>query len=251
MNLGAYPNLTEQIGDALDWWREAGVDSDFSDTPLRWMKEAEPSEVAQPAETSAIPAPAPAVELAPVPPVIDRDTWPSDLEAFAPWWLTEAWLDSGQSSARVAPKGNIGARLMVLVPEPEREDTEQLLSGPHGRLLGGFLAAIGVAPGDAYFASVLPRHTPHADWTLAATRGLGELALHHVALAAPQRLIVFGNSILPLIGHDPALTSAHSGQIQLEGRSIPMLAARDLAMLIERPRWKAGLWQNWLEWTAP
>jgi DNA polymerase len=30
--------------------------------------------------------------------------------------------------------------------------------------------------------------------------------------------------------------------------TIPMLAARDLAALLERPRWKADLWRAWLEW---
>ena len=80
--------------------------------------------------------------------------------------------------------------------------------------------------------------------------GLGELARHHVALAAPQRLIVFGSNILPLFGHDPAHNLAISAQFQHGGITVPLLAARDLSLLLERPRWKAGFWQNWLDWTG-
>ena len=139
---------------------------------------------------------------------------------------------------------------MILVAEPEQGDTEVLLSGPQGRLLDAMLAAMGTAPGDAYVASVLPRHTPHADWTAPAARGLGELARHHVALVEPKRLIVFGSNILPLLGHDPAQNPAASAQFQHEALTLPMLAARDLAVLLERPRWKAAFWQTWLDWTG-
>ena len=77
-----------------------------------------------------------------------------------------------------------------------------------------------------------------------AVQGLGELASHHIALAAPKRLIVFGVHILPLLGHDPANNPANSAQIN-HGSPItplpaPMLAVRDLAVLLERPRWKAA-----------
>ena len=138
---------------------------------------------------------------------------------------------------------------MILVAEPERDDTNELLSGPQGRLLAAMLAAMGLMPDAAYVASVLPRHTPHADWSLAATRGMGDLARHHVALVAPQRLIVFGSRILSLLGHDPANFPAGAGEFAHGGTTLPMLAARDLAVLLERPRWKAGFWQNWLDWT--
>jgi DNA polymerase len=139
---------------------------------------------------------------------------------------------------------------MVLVPEPEREDTGMLLSGPQGRLLDAILGAMGLARDAVYVATVLPRHTPHADWTAIAARGLGEVARHHIGLAAPQRLIVFGNIIPPLIGHDPAHSPATFAEFYHEGGNIPVLAVRDLAVLLERPRWKAGLWQSWLEWSS-
>ena len=243
MDMRADSSLAEQFADALDWWREAGVDYDLADTPRGWIApeaRVEPVEQALAAASEAAPAP---------PPEIDRSSWPSDLGAFAAWWLTEPWLDGGQLGGRVAPRGGRGAELMVFVAEPEREDSAELLSGPQGSLLAAILVAMGIAPEACYFASVLPRHTPHADWGLAAARGLGELACHHVALAAPKRLIVFGTSILPLLGHDPANFPAGAGEFQHGGMTLPKLAARDLAVLLERPRWKAGFWQMWLDWT--
>ena len=243
MDKGANFGFAEQLAAALDWWRDAGVDAVFADQPENWVALESP---AQTEETGPARISNPLPEA---PKAIDRSGWPTELAAFAPWWLTEPWLDDGPVSRRVAPRGQRGAQLMVLVAEPEKGDEAELLAGPHGRLVGAMLSAMGIPPGEAYVASVLPRHTPHADWGLVAERGLGDLAKHHVALAAPQRLIVFGTSALSLLGHDPANFPAASGEFQHEDCTVPFLAARDLAVLLERPRWKAGLWQKWLDWT--
>ena len=243
MDNGGNSSLAEQFAAALDWWREAGVESDFADAPQSWIA---PEIAAEPIEPRVSATP----KSEPAPPAdIDRSSWPDDLAGFAPWWLTEPWLDSGQLAGRIAPRGSQGAQVMILVAEPERDDTTELLSGAQGRLLAAMLEAMGLAPEASYVSSVLPRHTPHADWGEAAARGLGELACRHVALAAPQRLIVFGSNILSLLGHDPANFPAGAGEFQHGGTKLPMLATRDLAVLLERPRWKAGFWQNWLDWT--
>ena len=249
MDMRANSELAGQIAAALDWWREAGVDGDLRDEPQRWIA---PAIAAEPAASDAPPAAASAApDGPPAPPaVIDRRTWPQDLDRFAPWWLSEPWLDEGRTSGRVAPRGAAGAELMILVAEPEREDSDTLLSGPRGRLFAAMLAAMGLEPAAAYVASVLPRHMPHADWEAIAARGFGELARHHIALAAPKRLIVFGNNTLALLGHDLANKPGAPTEFEHGDGKLPLLAARDLAALLERPRWKAVFWQSWLEWTA-
>ena len=254
MDLRANSTLTEQLAAALDWWREAGVDGELRDAPQRWMVPEEPVEAAETAAPRASSPPArsaASAQLAPNPLAeVDRSSWPQDFAGFAPWWLADPWLDEGRTSGRVPPRGVQNADLMILLAEPEREDGDSLLAGPQGRLLNAMLAAMALAPGHAYIASVLPRPMPHADWAAIAARGLGELACHHIALAAPKRLIVFGNTILPLLGHDPANKPAAAAQFQHGGITAPLLAARDLAVLLEKPRWKAGFWQAWLDWNG-
>jgi hypothetical protein len=240
-NPGSGPDLAEELAAALGWWREAGVDGDWLDAPRAWLA---PPVDAAPAAQASVAAPVP-VEIPP--PCLEI---PGDLASFTAWWLSEPLLDNGQAAGRVPPRGSVKAELMVLIPEPEREDRETLLASAQGRLLESMLAAMQIAPANVYFASILPRHTPHADWALARAAGLGEVLARHVALVAPKRLIAFTGNILPLLGHDPANSPALSRQFNHGEGSVPLLAARELAALLERPRWKAGFWQAWLEWTA-
>jgi DNA polymerase len=243
---------------ALDWWRDAGLDNDFAAQPARWL----PPDTA-PSAGGASPPPRSAGAAAAQPqpgepaaapvPAIDRSGWPQDLASFAGWWLAEPALDDGRTSGRVPPRGPLGAELMVIVPDPERDDAAgpeaRLLSGPQGRLLEAMLAAMGVAPDAVYLASVLPRHMPMPDWASLDEKGFGALLRHHVALVRPKRMVALGGSILPLLGHDPAHNPAVLRHFNHEGLTIPLLAGISLAALLERPRWKAGLWRGWLDWT--
>lgn len=181
---------------------------------------------------------------------IDTASLPGDLTSFCSWWLSEPLLDESGTIGRVPPLGRAGSRLMIVVEEPEAEDHDVLLSGPQGRLVDAMLTAFGMTRGDAYLASALPRHTPAPDWEEAARRGIGQALAHHVALAAPERLMVLGGNILPLLGHELPQRSAVLRQFNQEGRSIPMLASRGLPTLMRQPRAKAMLWSSWLEWTA-
>lgn len=245
MEDAAKPGLTDEVAAALEWWRAAGVDAVFADAPTQWIAAEEPRPSPAAERRAAVPSPPPAA----IAPAVDRTAWPQDLTAFTEWWLTDPALDDGRTSGRVAPRGAAGAAYMILVPEPERDDTHLLLSGPQGRLLDAMLAAMGIAPEDLYVASVLPRHTPMADWDALAAKGLGALLCHHVKLVGPQRLIALGSNILPLLGNDPAHIPAVLSTFNQEGRSVPLLAGKSLAALLERPRWKAGLWQGWLDWS--
>jgi uracil-DNA glycosylase len=245
----AKADLASEIASAIDWWRDAGVDCDFGDEPTRWLKAEEKPATA--AERRAATAPSP---IPPAPdPGIDRSAWPRDLAAFTPWWLTDPALDDGRTSGRVPPRGRQGAELMVIVPDPEREDaagdTARLLSGPQGRLIDAMLAAMGFAPEASYVASILPRHMPMADWSALADKGFGALLCHHIRLVAPQRIIALGSNILPLLGHDTAHSPAVLREFNQDGVTIPLLAGKSLSALLERPRWKSGLWQGWLDWT--
>ena len=248
MDTGTTPSLAEQIAAAQAWWRDAGVDCDFSDEPIHWLAKDEPEPQAQALEPSRT-APAQPAAQRPAQREIDRSGWPAGLEDFAHWWMSDPTLDEGGLFPRIAPRGAAGAALMIVVQEPEESDRETLLSGRQGALLGSILAAMRIPADQVYLAAALPRHTPLADWGALAQAGHGHLLRHHMSLVAPRRVLLFGQHLLPLAGHVPAQTPAEFFQLELGGTATPTMAARDLASLLNRPRWRADFWRRWLEWT--
>jgi len=230
---------------ALDWWREAGVDSDFADEVTDWLAAPAPP----PAST---PRPAPQrkaePEAAPAASMFGGDPshWPRDLATFRQWWLTDPALEDGGIGPRVAPRGTAGAALMVVVAMPGEEDAETLLSGAPGRLLAGFLRAARLGDDQAYVASVLPRCAPMPDVSRA---GLAELLQHHVRIVSPLRVLVLGRNILPLLAHEPPQAPAILTQFNHDGRNVPLIEARGPAELLRSARARADLWQRWLERT--
>lgn len=243
--------LEADIAAALDWWRTAGVDADYVDAPVAWLADPEADEVpdAAPARQKREPAPVVSDPQLGGP----AENWPRDLVAFRQWWLDEASLDEGGLSPRIAPTGEMGADLMIMVAMPEETDRTSLLEGPQGALLDGFLRSAGLARERIYLASVLPRHTVLPDWAALDRQGLGKMAGHHVALAAPKRLLVFGQSVPSLGGHDPAQGprqgSAATAFFNHEGGRVSSLFQPGLARLLDKPQLRARLWKRWLEWT--
>ena len=241
------------VSGVLDWWREAGVDHAYLDDPIQWIApppeqdaEAPTREAAPPKRQSSSPREVPKSEAA----IPDPASWPATLAEFSNWWLAEPWLDDGRSGRRVPPRGAVGAKTMIIVPQPETEDTDSLLSGAEGQLLSAMMAAMGLDESEVYIASAVPRAIPGEDWGQVAARGMGKVLTHHIGLAKPEKLIVFGANILPLIGNDPPQGSAILQEFEQEGTAIPMLAARSLSAMLNRPKWKAGVWKAWLNWQA-
>lgn len=244
------PDWVAEAAAVQAWWREAGVDLAFADTPTDWLDGTRAKGAAEPSPSPAS-KPEPARAAAPPPPRIggDRAHWPNTIEAFADWWLTEPSLDPAPAAQRVLPAGPARAPLMVLVPMPEPGDAAALLAGRQGRLLDAILAAFGYARAEIYLASVLPRPVAAPDWPTLARNGLAEVLAHHITLAAPQRLIVFGRDVSSLLGHDPAQLAQSSLAFNHEGTSVPLAFAPALDALLERPALRRGLWTRWLDWS--
>jgi DNA polymerase len=238
--------LPDQIAAASEWWREAGVDAVFLDEPQAWLAPDEPE-----SETPTAKPPKPAEPAAPPPPSIGGDEagWPRDADAFARWWLEEPSLDDGGTFPRIAPRGAAGAELMVLVPMPEAVDREELLSGAEGRLVDNMLAAMGIKADSSYIAAALPRHMPMPDWQGLAERGLGSLLRHHCAVIRPDRLLVMGQALLPLLGHDGANGPASIRETKLGEVMVPTLATFAPERLLDHPKLRADLWRRWLDFS--
>ncbi len=242
--------LAEEFEAALDWWKAAGVDHDFSDDATDWLAPIADST----GGLEAAPQPVKAKKASPPPPPPKkiggaRENWPNALEAFHDWWLSSPDIDDGGSFPPVKPRGAANAPLMIIVAEPEEQDTDMLLSGPQGRLLANMLRAMGVEPDKAYTASVLRRHTPMPDWAALRDVGLGDLVMHHIQIAAPQRILTFGRNIPPLLGNDTAQGAAFLHNFNHDGRNIPVMGAGSLPELLRSPPRRQRFWRNWLEWT--
>lgn len=255
------PTLIEEFAAAQAWWNDAGVDSDFDDVATDWLAEPEAStgqSLADPAyapvpetkKTSSEPRKAGPAKVELVQLGGERSAWPADLAGFQQWWLAEPSLDGGGSFPRLAPRGKAGAKLMIIVAEPEEQDNEQLLSGPLGKFLDNMLAAMGITAEEVYLAAALPRHIPMPDWEQLQAAGLGDLLHHHIALAAPDKICALSRNIWPLLGHDLAQGPANLPNFNHEGRSVPILGAEGLAELLRSPPRRKRFWQRWLAWSA-
>lgn len=238
--------LAEELAAAQEWWREAGVDCAFADEAASWFESP-----AEPAAAAPKPAPVAKKPETPLVPMIGRDPagWPGELSAFAEWWLSEQSLDKGGARPRIAPRGPAGAKVMAIVPQPEAEDRDRLLSGPQGELLTNFLRRAEVAGNEVYVAAALPRHTPMADWSELRQQGLGAVLRHHIELARPARVILFGQDVISLLGHSPAQNPAFSLDFNQQRGSVPALTARSLDHMLRVPSARKRLWQDWLDWT--
>ncbi|MEM1053166.1 MAG: hypothetical protein AAGI28_13835 [Pseudomonadota bacterium] len=263
MNINKHP-LRYELEAALDWWRMAGVDCDFSDYATDWLSKMGSNPDAQAGSTKGVSevsltgsmgaenlkkdAPGSNIRVERVD--LLGPNPPQDLAAFREWWLTAPGLDAIGTRGRVAPRGPYNPELMVLVIDPEQNDDETVLSGPQGRLLKRIITAMGLNEEAVYFASALPRHTPMADTAALAASGMDEITQFHVNLVSPQRLLAFGAGIPPLLGH--ALTNDLSllREINQTKPPIPLLVTEGLDAMMAMPRLKARFWRRWVEWSA-
>ena len=157
---------------ALDWWREAGVDTIVGEEPRDWLSGK---------------AKAPPVAATPAPAVL-----PDTLTAFHDWLATTADLPFVSPGVRrEAPAGDADSGLMVLVDMPSPEGG--LLAGEAGALFDKMLVAIGRSRETIYLASLSPIRTPTGIIDEKHAARLGDVARHHIALVAPKTLLVFGD----------------------------------------------------------
>ncbi len=243
------------LDSAIDWWREAGVDCDFSDEATDWLAKAEPAEAVTAAPPPIVQPPA---RPSPLERALaqgdgvriggDRGEWPDSLEKFREWWMTEPSLADGSLDRRLPPRGVAGARLMVLVGQPEGDDDEGLLTGGAGRLLSAMLKAMGVADHEVYLSSTLPAPMALPDWADLSQRGLGDVVRHHLELAAPQRVLAIGRSQLELFGFSPD-QAREPLTLDCGTRRFPLLAAPDFSQLARSAPRRERFWNRWLEWT--
>ena len=261
-------SLSREFEASLAWWRAAGVDCDFGDDATAWLADraeetpalagkgkaavGQPGAIAEPKDANAAPqdrGPLSRRTAAPTP--LRRnllgDSPPDDLAAFRQWWLEAAGIDTARLYPRIAPRGPAGAALMVLVPQPEALDRDNLLQGPQGRLLANILVAMGLDEAQTYIASALPCHTPMADLAAIGASGMDAVLAHHVTLVRPARLLVLGTGLAPFLHPVNDVFLRESNQTLV---NTPVMVSETLDAMIDMPRLKARFWKRWIEWSA-
>ncbi|HEU4820747.1 MAG TPA: uracil-DNA glycosylase [Qipengyuania sp.] len=213
----------------VGWWLESGVDAPVGEKPRDWLGRAKAD-------------PQPALPSESVPTAQP----PADLVAFQEWLATAGGLPMDRAGAiRVAPQGAAGARVMLLSDLPAREDAAE------GRPIGGeawaltvkMLEAIGVAPDEAYHASLACFHAPGARIGREELEACAAIARDHVRLARPERLVLFGDAPARALLGEP-LAKARGRVHKVEG--VRTVATFNPRWLLQRPSDKALAWRDLL-----
>jgi uracil-DNA glycosylase family 4 len=224
---GEIQNVDRSAAESLiGWWLESGVDSPVGEVPRDWLR-----------RNDRAPAPQPAAQLA---------EKPADLAAFRHWLEAGSGLPLDRPGAlRVLPRGPESASVMLLSDLPAREDAQDgtPLGGEAWELAQRMIGAIGIAPEQAYVASLAYFHAPGARIARDELAAYAEIARDHIRLARPQRLILLGDvPARALLGEPLAKARAHIHKVE----GVRTIATFHPRWLLQRPSDKALAWRDLL-----
>lgn len=218
---------------ALQWWTEAGVDTIVSDEPRDWLRPQAKAPPAVPAEatTGAI-----------------REPLPGQLDLFQAYLRDHDALPLASPGAqRVCPSGDPASGLMMMIDMPADGDCESgtLLSGTVGELFDRMLAAIGRDRRSVYLASLSCFRSPSGAFTDPEAQACATLARHHVGLASPRALLLFGDApARALLGLSAAQARGRWHEVETHAGPVRAIATLGPAQLLAHPRLKAHAWAD-------
>jgi uracil-DNA glycosylase family 4 len=217
---------------ALTWWLEAGVDVAVQEEPRDWLKPAPPRPVAKAAE--------------PAPPANVAQPSHETLAELQDWLASSMQLPLVSATAkRVMPSGPEEATIMLLSDAPTFEDFSagQPIGGEAWELAKRMLTAIKIPVEDAYSASLSCLHVPGTKMSPEEREACAEIARHHIRLAKPKRLLLFGDAPAQALLGKP-LPQARGHVHKVEG--VRAVATFHPRQLIQNPARKADAWRDLL-----
>jgi DNA polymerase len=191
---------------------------------------------------------APAAPTVTAPPAEPQETLPGQLDLFQGWLRDSTSLPFASPTARrICPAGDPASGLMILTDMPAAEDctTGTLISGEVGRLFERMLAAIGRDRDSIYLASLSCLRSPDGRFTSAAATQCASLARHHVGLAGPRALLLFGDACSKaLLGLGMAQARGRWHEIATHAGTVKALVTLSPSFLLNQPAYKAQAWAD-------
>lgn len=241
------PTDPRLVAAALRWWDDMGVDTLVEDAPQPWLgraaKPVDPLVTTEEPRLSGSNAPPPVVTEAPLAPL------PQSLEALVDWLMQDAAVpEAGPADRRLRPFGTPGAAITIVTDMPEPGDAEagMLLSGNAGQLFDRMLAAIGLDRSSVYCLPLCPGRPPTGRLSPSALTRLGDIARHHVILAAPKRVWLLGQATSQaLLGEDATIFADKMGaDMKHLAAGLPCIASLHPRLLLQTPQRKAAVWKD-------
>lgn len=239
--MGADQNLDwrQAAASAIDWWRDAGVDTLIDEAPHNWLA-----------------APAPRATAAPATAVTEGLALPDTLAAFEAWRAGPHAPEAAWPGDAMPAQGAADSRLLVLIDMPERDDAQTgvLISGAAGRLFDRMLAAIGHSRDSIYLVPLCAKRPAAGRIAPEDENRLGEIARHHLALVRPERVLLMGNApSRAVLGADMLRIrgllrgiNPEEGKLARGSNEVTMQAVASFhpRYLLERPAAKAEAWKD-------
>lgn len=233
------------IDSYLSWWQQAGAADAVSDTPFDWLTA--PTSVTRTVTAPTPPSPANdgAGRAAAVVGHLVDTAIPSTLAEFDRWWLAEKGLSGGDwAGPRISATGPAHAPLMLLADVPDSDDLKagHLFAGAAGELLDAMLAAIGMSRDNVRIAALTATRPAGGRIDPAMTIALANLAIAHIRLAAPQRLLLLGGQTSLILTGEQVASSTDQYKVNHPGATLAPYAIHHPRMLLERPSLKRHAW---------
>jgi uracil-DNA glycosylase len=219
------------LASALEWWRDAGVETLQEDEARDWL--------ARPAPVQA----APAAVTSPQP-----ESLPDTLAAFTAWRAGETVPEASWMTPRIAASGPANAALVVLTDMPESDDQSEILSdGAAGKLFSRMLTAAGIARDSVYFLSLATARPLAGRITPDQEGRLIEIARHHLKLLQPSKLLILGQTASRVVPETNDVPAAN-GLVDVNhfGGKTQAVASLHPRFLLERPAAKSEAWKHML-----
>jgi uracil-DNA glycosylase len=232
MNATATMTDASRAASLLNWWQDMGVDTLIDETPVPWLERLKAKAPVQ-VKADALVAPA---------------SLPTTLPAFTDWLAKSSDIpEGGPPARRIVASGVPSAELMIVVDMPGLGDVDagQILSGEIGKMFDRMLGSIHWSRTTTYVVPLCPTLVPTSMIAESSLARLGEIALHHIALARPKQVWLMGDAVSrAILGMDMMKARGVLHRINQHNGSIEAVVSFSPRFLFQNPRRKGDAWAD-------